>query len=56
MRISGRTWRFYFLAFLKHDLKASFTVFFVALPVCLGISLESGAPLYSGLIAGFELH
>lgn len=52
MRISGRTWRFYFLSFLKHDLKASITVFFVALPLCLGISLASGAPLYAGLIAG----
>ena len=40
------------LTFLKHDLKASITVFFVALPLCLGISLASGAPLYSGLIAG----
>ena len=44
--------RFYFISFLKHDLKASITVFFVALPLCLGISLASGAPLYSGLIAG----
>lgn len=38
--------------FLKHDFKASITVFFVALPLCLGISLASGAPLYSGLLAG----
>src|SRR4029078_11778482 len=44
--------RYYFLSFLKHDLKASITVFFVALPLCLGISLASGAPLYSGLFAG----
>ena len=44
--------RYYFLSFLKHDLKASITVFFVALPLCLGISLASGAPLYSGLISG----
>lgn len=50
--INRRTTRFYFLSFLKHDLKSSVTVFFVALPLCLGISLASGAPLYSGLIAG----
>jgi MFS superfamily sulfate permease-like transporter len=44
--------RFYFLSFLKHDFKASITVFFVALPLCLGISLASNASSYSGLIAG----
>lgn len=49
---SKRSFRFYTLSFLKHDLKASITVFFVALPLCLGISLASGAPVYSGLIAG----
>ena len=37
---------------LKHDLPASIVVFFVALPLCLGIALASGAPLFSGLIAG----
>ncbi len=47
-----RKTRFYFLSFLKHDFKASITVFFVALPLCLGISLASDAPVYSGLIAG----
>ena len=44
--------RFYFLSFLKHDFKASITVFFVALPLCLGIALASGAPLYAGLLSG----
>ncbi|HEY6978540.1 MAG TPA: SulP family inorganic anion transporter [Chitinophagaceae bacterium] len=48
----NRKTRFYFLSFLKHDLKASITVFFVALPLCLGISLASGVPVYSGLLAG----
>lgn len=52
MHIISRRTRFYFLSFLKHDFKASITVFFVALPLCLGISLASGAPVYSGLIAG----
>ncbi|MEM9526797.1 MAG: SulP family inorganic anion transporter, partial [Bacteroidota bacterium] len=37
---------------LKGDLPASVVVFFVALPLCLGIALASGAPLFSGLIAG----
>lgn len=36
----------------KKDLPASLVVFFVALPLCLGIALASGAPLFSGLIAG----
>jgi MFS superfamily sulfate permease-like transporter len=38
--------------FAKADLKASFVVFLVALPLCLGIALASGAPLSSGIIAG----
>jgi len=40
------------LSTLKNDLPASIVVFFVALPLCLGIALASGAPLFSGLIAG----
>jgi MFS superfamily sulfate permease-like transporter len=38
--------------YLKQDLPASIVVFFVALPLCLGIALASGAPLFSGVIAG----
>lgn len=38
--------------FIKNDLPASVVVFFVALPLCLGIALASGAPLFSGVIAG----
>jgi SulP family sulfate permease len=37
---------------IKSDLPASVVVFFVALPLCLGIALASGAPLFSGIIAG----
>ncbi|PNQ74903.1 hypothetical protein C1T31_01865 [Hanstruepera neustonica] len=38
--------------YIKSDIPASIVVFFVALPLCLGIALASGAPLFSGLIAG----
>jgi MFS superfamily sulfate permease-like transporter len=38
--------------YLKNDVPASIVVFFVALPLCLGIALASGAPLFSGLISG----
>ncbi|MCH2185619.1 SulP family inorganic anion transporter, partial [Myxococcota bacterium] len=37
---------------LRHDLPASVVVFFVAVPLCLGIALASGAPLFAGLVAG----
>jgi MFS superfamily sulfate permease-like transporter len=36
----------------KTDFPASIVVFFVALPLCLGIALASDAPLFSGIIAG----
>jgi MFS superfamily sulfate permease-like transporter len=52
MKILTRKSRFYLLSFIKHDLEASITVFFVALPLCLGISLASNTPVYSGLVAG----
>ncbi len=40
------------MVWLKHDLSAGLSVFFVALPLCLGIALASGAPLYAGLLSG----
>ncbi|MGR8998465.1 MAG: bifunctional SulP family inorganic anion transporter/carbonic anhydrase [Gammaproteobacteria bacterium] len=40
------------LANLKYDLPASIAVFLIAIPLSLGIALASGAPLFSGLIAG----
>ncbi len=42
----------YYLSRLSADLPASIVVFLVALPLCLGIALASGAPLFSGIIAG----
>ncbi|MGR8980972.1 MAG: SulP family inorganic anion transporter [Gammaproteobacteria bacterium] len=42
----------YYLGHLKDDIPAGIVVFLVALPLCLGIALASGAPLFSGLIAG----
>ena len=39
-------------ASLRQDLPASIVVFFVAVPLCLGIAFTSGAPLFAGLIAG----
>ncbi len=42
----------YYLKHLHHDIPAGLVVFLVALPLCLGVALASGAPLFSGLIAG----
>ena len=41
-----------FFANLKSDIPASIVVFLVAVPLCLGIALASGAPLFAGIIAG----
>ncbi len=37
---------------LKSDIPASIVVFLVALPLCLGVALASGAPLLSGIVSG----
>lgn len=37
---------------LRYDFAAGLCVFLVALPLCLGIALASGAPLYAGLLSG----
>ncbi len=36
----------------KQDFLASIVVFLVAIPLCLGVALAAGAPIYSGLISG----
>lgn len=41
-----------FPATLPRDLTSGLVVFLVALPLCLGIALASGAPLLSGVLAG----
>lgn len=38
--------------FWRADIPASLVVFLVALPLCLGVALASGAPLLSGVVAG----
>ncbi|WP_103866396.1 SulP family inorganic anion transporter [Aquimarina sp. I32.4] len=41
-----------FIKNLKYDIPSSIVVFLVAMPLCLGIALASGAPLFSGIIGG----
>jgi MFS superfamily sulfate permease-like transporter len=36
----------------KADVPAAIVIFLVAVPLCLGIALASGAPLFSGVISG----
>jgi len=38
--------------FIADDIRDGVVVFLVALPLCLGIALASGAPLFTGLISG----
>lgn len=42
----------YYKTHIKDDVPASISVFLVALPLCLGIAMASGAPLFAGLISG----
>lgn len=42
----------YYLSHLGNDIPAGVVVFLVALPLCLGIALASGAPLFAGIISG----
>lgn len=42
----------YYLQHLADDIPAGIVVFLVALPLCLGIALASGAPLMAGIVTG----
>ncbi|WP_298627724.1 SulP family inorganic anion transporter [uncultured Legionella sp.] len=50
--INPRTFRVYTKRYLKFDFVAAIVVFLVAIPLCLGIALASGAPLFSGILSG----
>jgi carbonic anhydrase len=50
--VAFRKFRIYRKKHLKFDIVAGAVVFLVALPLCLGIAMASGAPLFSGILSG----
>lgn len=50
--INLRKLRVYSKRYFKFDVVAAIVVFLVAIPLCLGIALASGAPLFSGILSG----
>ncbi len=49
---TSRKLRIYGKRHLKFDFIAGIVVFLIAIPLCLGIALASGAPLFSGILSG----
>jgi len=47
-----RKMKIYQKRYLKYDFTSGIVVFLVAIPLCLGVALASGAPLFSGIISG----
>lgn len=47
-----RTFRYYRIMWLRHDLSSGISVFLIALPLCMGIALASNAPAYAGILSG----
>ena len=52
LRAHYRKFKIYQRRHAQADLIAGFVVFLVAIPLCLGVSIASGAPLISGLLSG----
>ena len=52
LNVNFRKFNIYRRRSFKFDLIAALVVFLVAIPLCLGIALASGAPLFSGIISG----
>ncbi|WP_454780551.1 bifunctional SulP family inorganic anion transporter/carbonic anhydrase [Legionella sp. WA2022007384] len=50
--VDSRIFRIYMKRYFKFDFVAAIVVFLVAIPLCLGIALASGAPLFSGILSG----
>ncbi len=50
--LNSRIARVYSKRYFKFDFVAAIVVFLVAIPLCLGIALASGAPLFSGILSG----
>ena len=42
----------YYLQHLGNDIPAGLVIFLVALPLCLGIAVASGAPFFAGIVSG----
>ncbi|MBK9109716.1 MAG: SulP family inorganic anion transporter [Saprospiraceae bacterium] len=47
-----RTFKYYRIMWLRHDLSSGISVFLIALPLCMGVALASNAPIYAGILSG----